>query len=1625
MPESQARFVAIANGKYAALKELTTAIADAEALKAILEARHDFTAIVLGDLDRGQLLNAIDRHLGDNTITDGALIVSWTGHGVVGRDRTLRLLGHSDGRDVEVAGAGQLGEWSTRTGARQVLVLLDTCYSAAGLVDAVTLATAVNEGRSSPGLGWFGLVAASLSDERSRSGVLTAALLRLLTTGPRQPDFRWHESRPYIRGDDLVQALLADWDEPRHTAYPILAGRAWDLVRNPLYVAGIADQPVEHLLFAARGGSGMASYFSGREQPVGAIVSWLQLARPGLCVVTGPAGSGKSAVVGRIVSLSSPTERARLLEASPVPGHLDPGAGSVDAQLPARGATVDTAADEIARQLGLPPGAGPFGVLGEAQRRRKAGSPLVVVVDGLDEARAFSRDLAIQLIQPLAQHAMVLVGTREVPSGETTLIKQLGPASQTIDLGQDVEATRRDVREYVIRRLTGVDASMNPEHVADALAPETGRTNTAPFLLARLVTSQLREHPVNTSSADWALALATTVESALERDLQKVVLEIDGQPHPNAAREMLRALTLAHGGGFPADEVWAAVASAISPTATQYGRDHTYAVIQAMNRHIVAASEGDQPVYRVAHQRLVDYLAASVPSPAGRTMREVVADTIFREYTELLDAGLQPVAHTYLWRYAWRHLAEAGAEGLERLHQLVARDRTAFLPDLALGLEFAGSAAWAVGQGERAVALHQEEVSIRRELTDPLRLAMSLFRLSIARTSIGDGDGATEAAQEASTIARDVRDQSAARAVLGAALFAGSLSQLREGRYHAAKLLADEAIALAESDASTDESERWQPLVSACIAASQAELVLGDLETAIRQAQRAIDLFDKYGDKREYHSGLTEALVSLAAAQFLISLAKPFNESGQIVPGVTVAGERILAGYREVGPTGTINDVVTARGILMLARSHVVDKSRGLDVADYDRVPAMLDDVIALVRPLAEQMPDAAIILANGLLTRAAFRERVEEADEDRAQAERCLRTFAARSTLVAIELGVLLDALGDIHLPGVLAGPLEGMQALLKSQQEAVELLRKSASWVHRSSLARSLGRVAVLSLQTNNRPLELTARSEAIAVWRELVSVFPEGPYQLLINLLDQSGRVVDGRPQEALDLATEARTLAGTLPPELHGLKAIAELNMAVSLFRLGMPADSRELLNQGIAGIMPFVQNPTMAGIAATAYTNLAQFELISQHFPEALAAAEQSVALYQTPGLTAVATLNEPLARLALSQAQRCAGQTDAAAVTLELVIGELRVAVLDEKLRPDVLAGALNATVGDLFDDVVEAFSDHPDLVRVFNILRRRTPQQAHLAVEALAEAFNSTEPTEHRYLRGIAREHHRQAPAEFEAAWRDAVGETPDWLQLEPRRESLVIAWWNTPSWRLSRDYLQSHPALFEPGTEILIEEFRLDGDDDGLVDRHLNLLSESRRIGAEAAYAPLLRTIEIGDWKRSEDREEHLTKHEELLRPEIAETLREHAAEGDTDAATLAAIVELAQRGERALAFEAARKPASMVDHLESAVRSTDVTRLAALATIVVNSSDDARTTQRAAVALAIARAIQKEPQQVEEIIRTTFEENRADERQTLTTLVADAIAHHPESAVELASIIRLVGDSATSAGASGSSS
>jgi hypothetical protein len=198
--------------------------------------------------------------------------------------------------------------------------VVDTCYSGEA-VTAGELASRIMQ--RSPPEGehvWVGVLTSSLPAEMARDGMFGQRLARLLESGPEPGEDtramlvqRWSPQSEYIRGEDLCDAVLKTWGATAHTPDFLSHGSAWWMFPNPLYDSCAPERVVEHLLLAARGGAGPdeRSWFTGRTTEVDQVVAWVRSGQPGLHVITGSAGTGKTAIAGRVVSLSNPAERER------------------------------------------------------------------------------------------------------------------------------------------------------------------------------------------------------------------------------------------------------------------------------------------------------------------------------------------------------------------------------------------------------------------------------------------------------------------------------------------------------------------------------------------------------------------------------------------------------------------------------------------------------------------------------------------------------------------------------------------------------------------------------------------------------------------------------------------------------------------------------------------------------------------------------------------------------------------------------------------------------------------------------------------------------------------------------------------------------------------------------------------------------------------------------------------------------------------------------------------------------------------------------------------------------------------------------------------------------------------
>lgn len=135
--------------------------------------------------------------------------------------------------------------------------------------------------------------------------------------------------------------------------------------------------------------------FTGRDDLMRELIV-AATGEPGVVLVTGGAGSGKSAVLARLVTLSDPDfveqHRDRITK---IPPDLSPPPGAVDAAVLATGKTQDEVIAQICRALDVPPPSSsrPVPSLQEwieawQSWLAKRDEPVTIVVDALDEANA-------------------------------------------------------------------------------------------------------------------------------------------------------------------------------------------------------------------------------------------------------------------------------------------------------------------------------------------------------------------------------------------------------------------------------------------------------------------------------------------------------------------------------------------------------------------------------------------------------------------------------------------------------------------------------------------------------------------------------------------------------------------------------------------------------------------------------------------------------------------------------------------------------------------------------------------------------------------------------------------------------------------------------------------------------------------------------------------------------------------------------------------------------------------------------------------------------------------------------------------------------------------------------------
>jgi len=384
-------------------------------------------------------------------------------------------------------------------------------------------------------------------------------------------------------------------------------------------------------------------YFEGRDAETNEIVSWLATHDSGLLVVTGPAGSGKSALLGHVLSQSRPVLRERLVSEVGLrllPDHLRPPDNVFSASFLLTGATVSDIPTRLAKALGLShfPADAELNeqidwLLGRLGRQRDTDPPVTILLDALDEA-AQPVTIVRRLLAEIARlnGVRVIVGTRQYanegvedssePFAKDILNALSAEGASTVVLTYDPGAIDR----YVRHRLIAAGIRLTTDADAASLIAAAVNSHHHEFLYARLVLHEL------IAAADSAKRVTgDRLNNLLRGDYRSLFLSAVARLASLAPvnRALLIALALARGRGLPIQNgTWATVAQAngmpegsgISVTA-----DMLDTFLEQAAPYIMRDAEAGQTVYRLAHRTFAEHLTVELTTPHRRVVEALIA----------------------------------------------------------------------------------------------------------------------------------------------------------------------------------------------------------------------------------------------------------------------------------------------------------------------------------------------------------------------------------------------------------------------------------------------------------------------------------------------------------------------------------------------------------------------------------------------------------------------------------------------------------------------------------------------------------------------------------------------------------------------------------------------------------------------------------------------------------------------------------------------------------------------------------------------------------------------------------------------------------------------------------------
>lgn len=423
----------------------------------------------------------------------------------------------------------------------------------------------------------------------------------------------------------------------------------------------VGDLPPDvrsHFLVKAQGAEigDLAWYFTGREAELATLSSWLRDAASGMRVVTGEAGSGKSAVLGYLVVLADDDLVDALVRSELIAApHERPPSAVFDAVVHLTGKTLAECVREIRdapKVSAVIPGAAALSPDQVLSSLGALQAPMTILVDALDEAQDPLQIADFLRLAALAPAVRVVVGTRRSLSegpdiapdpARQELLDALGVNDgQLVMISRDAAATAT----YVTQRLAADGSPYAADPQRAATLGQGIRELDQPFLFAHLAVAELLARPpLDPDDAALRALLTRGHRGLFAAAMQRLSAE------DSTLVAMLHALALARGRGLPeTGGIWTSVARALFP-GMPIADTAVRITLDKAAPYVTLDGEAGQSTYRLAHQTYVEYFRAS-PAGSGTGHRETA-----RSLQALVEqAGGWPSANYYPARYLPEHL---------------------------------------------------------------------------------------------------------------------------------------------------------------------------------------------------------------------------------------------------------------------------------------------------------------------------------------------------------------------------------------------------------------------------------------------------------------------------------------------------------------------------------------------------------------------------------------------------------------------------------------------------------------------------------------------------------------------------------------------------------------------------------------------------------------------------------------------------------------------------------------------------------------------------------------------------------------------------------------------------------